>query len=186
MEIDETKDITDRNQLVEKMREHNCTQLKTLCRMHLSFEIDLELDNENNTDRVKHKLWTKFHKKTKSCTATGSSPVSFQPGLEQLHKLIRYLHKEDNITQEGIFRKTGSVARQNELRAALVENYELDLHEGLYTVHDCASTLKTILSELEEPLFTCCYYSAFQQVAGKVFFAQNQIRLKWVSMHKLL
>lgn len=150
---DGTKDLD----FVERMRENSNQQLVTLCKMHLAFEIDLEL--ESASDRAKPKLWNKFHKKPKVC-----SPLT-QVNLNQFDKLIHFLHKTENITQEGIFRKTGSVARQNELKAALLENVDLDLNRANYTAHDVASVLKTFLSELEEPLVTLAYFSAFQQVA---------------------
>lgn len=180
METDETKDFGENpHELVQNMRKTNLVQLETLCKMHLSFEIDLDLDS-NSLDSVwdrKPKLWTKFQKKTKGCTSTLHSPINqFQTItqflLDQLEKLIFYLIKEENLTQEGIFRKTGSVARQNELKLVLFENSDVNLDEAQYTSHDCASVMKTILSELEEPILTLTYYSAFQQVAGETFFFQ--------------
>lgn len=50
-----------------------------------------------------------------------------------------------DIIQEGIFRRTGSVARQNELRRLLNEQVDLDFSNGVYNVHDCASVLKAII-----------------------------------------
>ena len=37
---------------------------------------------------------------------------------------------------------------------------------GEFTVHECASTLKTFLSDLPEPLLTDAYYKAHCQVAN--------------------
>jgi len=54
--------------------------------------------------------------------------------------------------QEGIFRKTGSVARQHELKANVNQQLPLNLQE--YTAHDVASVMKSILADLPEPLLT--------------------------------
>lgn len=70
-----------------------------------------------------------------------------------------------DIIQEGIFRRTGSVARQNELRRHLNENNSLDLNDGIYTVHDCASVLKSILADLPEPILTDSFYPIHCQIA---------------------
>lgn len=71
-----------------------------------------------------------------------------------------------DITQEGIFRKTGSLSRQNELKNMLAENPKLEVNGSYFTAHDCASVLKTVLAELDEPLISLNYYFAFQQVTG--------------------
>ena len=42
----------------------------------------------------------------------------------------------------------------------------VDLDSGDFTVHECASTLKTFLSDLTEPLLTDAYYRAHCQVAS--------------------
>jgi len=42
----------------------------------------------------------------------------------------------------------------------------LDLDDGRFSVHDCASVLKTFLAELSEPLLTDLHYPAHCQIAG--------------------
>lgn len=75
-----------------------------------------------------------------------------------------------DITVEGIFRRTGSLSRQQELRSFLNQGVTLNLDNGRYSVHDCASVLKGFLSELPEPLLTEAHYPAYCQIAGKVNF----------------
>lgn len=70
--------------------------------------------------------------------------------------------------QEGIFRRTGAVSRQNELRLQMNQKKELNLSEG-FTVHDCATVYKGCLSELAEPLLTDAHYPAHCQIAGKYY-----------------
>lgn len=74
-----------------------------------------------------------------------------------------------DVTQEGIFRRTGKLTRQQDLKSQLVNGVEIDLNEGLYSVHDCASVLKTYLAELQEPLLTEVYFPAYCQIAGIMF-----------------
>lgn len=42
----------------------------------------------------------------------------------------------------------------------------LDLDDGRFSVHDCASVLKGFLAELSEPLLTDLHYPAHCQIAG--------------------
>lgn len=69
--------------------------------------------------------------------------------------------------QEGIFRRSGKLTRQQELKAQLSSSVNVKLNDGQYSVHDCASVLKTILAELQEPLLTETYFPAYCQIAGK-------------------
>lgn len=72
------------------------------------------------------------------------------------------------MKQEGIFRKTGSLLRQTELKMSLCKN----IHESdnsYFNVHDYASVLKSFLAELPEPIFTDAYYRAHCQLAGSYF-----------------
>lgn len=42
----------------------------------------------------------------------------------------------------------------------------LDLDDGRFSVHDCASVLKGFLADLSEPLLTDLHYPAHCQIAG--------------------
>lgn len=57
-----------------------------------------------------------------------------------------------DLSQEGIFRKTGSVSRQQELKFLVNQLKPLNLEE--FTCHDVASVVKSILADLPEPLLT--------------------------------
>lgn len=56
------------------------------------------------------------------------------------------------MKQEGIFRKTGAVSRQNELKFMVNQHKHLKLDE--YTAHDVASVLKSVLNDLPEPILS--------------------------------
>ncbi|XP_058055786.1 uncharacterized protein LOC131207191 [Anopheles bellator] len=158
----------------KRLQDEHPEQFVTLVRMHLSFVLDLNTDTENDpveVDKHKNKKWKGFHKKAKGCTSVkATSPETAKTTLtaaiiDNLRQLIAFLEQEHNISQEGIFRKTGSLTRQNELKNLLVQGNALHLDQGDYTAHDCASVLKNFLSELSEPLLTELYYPAYRQVA---------------------
>ncbi|KAJ6646591.1 Rho GTPase-activating protein 19 [Pseudolycoriella hygida] len=159
--------------LIEKMRKANYEQFVTLVRMHLSFELDVNTTDDNDgvlNEKLKSKKRFNFHKKAKICTTTNSplcsnSHVLCSEGISQLRELIKFLVSDENITQEGIFRRTGSLARQNDLKFKVNNGLPLNLDGGAYTVHDCASVFKGILSELPEPLLTDAYNVAHVQIA---------------------
>lgn len=62
------------------------------------------------------------------------------------------LFPPSDLCQEGIFRKTGSVSRQQELKFLVNQLKPLNLDE--FTCHDVASVMKSILADLPEPLLT--------------------------------
>lgn len=89
-----------------------------------------------------------------------------------------------DIIQEGIFRRTGSVARQNELRRRLHDQAVLDFSDGAYTVHDCASVLKAIIADLPEPLLTDNFYVIHCQIAE--LYNSNHIEYNQTKETRLL
>jgi len=71
-----------------------------------------------------------------------------------------------DVKQEGLFRKAGNVDRQRVLCDHLNGvNVQLNLHKE-FTVHDCATVLKTFLGDMPEPLLVEKYCTAYRQVAG--------------------
>uniref|UniRef100_A0A182MH34 Rho-GAP domain-containing protein n=1 Tax=Anopheles culicifacies TaxID=139723 RepID=A0A182MH34_9DIPT len=161
-------------EIANRLQNEHPEQFITLVRMHLSFELDLNTDTENEPvglDKQKQKKWKGFHKKAKGCTsAKATSPEMAKAALtkaniDDLKQLIAFLEQEENISQEGIFRKTGSLTRQNELKNLLLQGNMLPLYGTGYTAHDCASVLKSFLADLPEPLLTELYYPAYCQVA---------------------
>lgn len=70
------------------------------------------------------------------------------------------------LLQEGIFRRTGKLTRQQDLKTALYQGIPLNLEDGRYSVHDCASVLKSFIAELPEPLLTDLHYPAHCQISG--------------------
>ncbi|TGZ49206.1 uncharacterized protein [Temnothorax longispinosus] len=157
--------------LAFRMRKVNPEQFHTLVKMHLSFELDLNTeDSDGSNEKARLKKWglLSFTKKSKSSVnldkGTEGGMLS-EDGINHLTQLIDYLSKEQNITQEGIFRRTGKLTRQQDLKTAMSQGVFLDLDDSRFSVHDCASVLKGFLAELSEPLLTDLHYPAHCQIA---------------------
>ncbi|XP_072750140.1 uncharacterized protein [Anoplolepis gracilipes] len=156
--------------LAFRMRKVNPEQFHTLVRMHLSFELDLNTEDDGTTEKARLKKWglLSFTKKPKSSVnlEKGTEGVTLsEDGISHVTQLIDYLSKEQNIVQEGIFRRTGKLTRQQDLKMAMSQGVSFDLDDGRFSVHDCASVLKGFLAELSEPLLTDLHYPAHCQIA---------------------
>ncbi|CAO1403822.1 unnamed protein product [Diamesa serratosioi] len=154
----------------EKLRISSPNQYNCLVTMHLSFLLDLnstdEIEQAHSDKKSAQKKWKGFKKAKTVCTTTKhspDSPILSDEIIKQLQILIDFLLRQENLEQEGIFRKTGSVARQGELKFLINQLKAFNLDE--YTAHDCASVLKSLLADLPEPLLTEIYYPAYSQVA---------------------
>ncbi|PNF26274.1 hypothetical protein B7P43_G02660 [Cryptotermes secundus] len=159
------------NTLAERLRREDPEQFHTLVRMHLSFVLDLSTDDcECASEKARSRLqkwgFVPFSKKGK-CAVKGvmeGAPLT-QEGICQVYQLIDFLSKEQNICQEGIFRRSGKMTRQQELKSFLNQGMPLNLDDGHFSVHDCASVLKNFLAELPESLLTDAHYPAYCQIA---------------------
>uniref|UniRef100_A0A146KR12 Rho GTPase-activating protein 19 n=2 Tax=Lygus hesperus TaxID=30085 RepID=A0A146KR12_LYGHE len=168
--------VSSNRSLAKRMRLEDPDQFQTLVRMHLSFVLhltlsDTEADGTSDKPKIRPLKWgiAPFTRKLKNLTKE-TAKEDEPPGVPltrstvaQVNKLITYLTKEENIVQEGVFRRSGKLTRQQELKAALAKNGPVDLSS--YSVHDVASVLKSILAELPEPLLTDMYYPAYCQIA---------------------
>ncbi|CRK97579.1 CLUMA_CG010965, isoform A [Clunio marinus] len=146
-------------EFAEKLRKESPTQFNTLIKMHLSFLLDMNENESEITDKTKHKkIWLFPKKKHPSiCTSkcgvlSPDPPLLTQDLIKQLKVLMQFLQKDENLCQEGIFRKTGSVSRQQELKYLVNQLKPLNLDE--FTCHDVASVMKSILADLPQPLLT--------------------------------
>uniref|UniRef100_A0A1B6C0X5 Rho-GAP domain-containing protein n=1 Tax=Clastoptera arizonana TaxID=38151 RepID=A0A1B6C0X5_9HEMI len=164
-------EVTDDWNLALKLRQEDPIQFHTLVRMHLSFVLDLTTDDcECQTEKNKFLSlkWSlaPFSKKIKSSVKgiMEGAPLTNE-AISQVYQLITFLSKEENIVQEGIFRRTGKLTRQQELKSLLNQGVTLKLEDGLYSVHDCASVLKCFLADLPEPLLTEAYFPAYCQIS---------------------
>ncbi|XP_072386616.1 rho GTPase-activating protein 19-like isoform X1 [Diabrotica undecimpunctata] len=162
--------------IVERFKKDYNEQFFILIRMHLSFLLDAHTDdNDSLPEKSRIKKWNlvPFAKKSKLRGVVEGAPLT-QEGICQIFQLIEYLKLEENIKSEGIFRKTGSIERQHELKCLLNHGSTLDVGCGSYSVHDCASVLKGFLQELPEPLLTELHFPVYCQLA-ELYYINNEI-----------
>ncbi|XP_076045554.1 uncharacterized protein LOC143027827 isoform X2 [Oratosquilla oratoria] len=162
------------------LRSEDPTQYYTLVKMHLSFATDLSTDQCDGL--MEEKVESPSGKSSGRWNLTPlirrlgrpmgnawrgvmeGAPLT-QEGVCQAYQLIHYLNRDYNITQEGLFRKSGSVTRQQELKALLNSGRDLNLDYGNYSAHDCASVLKNFLADLPEPLLSESHYKIHCKIA---------------------
>lgn len=98
---------------------------------------------------------------------TAEAPASHditEHRVGSLYQVIEFLGLGVNVTEEGVFRKAGSFKKQQDLLEKVEKGEDLELETGPYSIHECASVLKTFLSRLSEPLVTnSCYQARCQQ-----------------------
>lgn len=96
------------------------------------------------------------------------APLTME-GVCQVFQLAEYLGRHMDV--EGLFRKHGNLKKQQVLKERLNRGVRMNLDDGEFSVHECASVLKNFLAELPEPLLTDAYYKAHCQVALAVMRA---------------
>ncbi|XP_043214008.1 uncharacterized protein LOC122377715 isoform X2 [Amphibalanus amphitrite] len=162
----------DAETVMMNMRHQDETQFFTLVKMHLSFllhftvdEVDAPVNSEDKNNESSRKILPFSTKSKSKSSRNGEGVVLSHEGVCQAYQLIEFLSRDDNLTHEGLFRKTGNIARQQELRQDLMSGASIDFESGVYSAHDCASVLKGFLASLSEPLLTKALYPAHCQVA---------------------
>lgn len=157
---------TDDEDFVEHFKKEHNEQFYVLVKMHLSFLLHMPTE-ESDVINEKHKLkkWNvvPFGKKSRNRNITEGTFVS-NDLLNQVYQLIHFIKGEEKLKTEGIFRRTGSVERQNELKNLLQQGCTINFDENNYTVHDCASVLKGLLAELPEPLTNDTQFPIYCQI----------------------
>lgn len=153
---------------VRKLEIKDSEMYSTLCIMHLSFLLDLSneeleiiLESRNKSIRNESNI---FKSKKADKENISSFPLT-QEGVCRIYQLIQFLEKDYNICQKGLFRKTGNVNKQQQLRNIIYNGNEIDLDSSDYGVHDCASVLKYYLSDMPEPLLTEAHFHAHCQIS---------------------
>lgn len=149
------------------IRLRNCMPEKffSFCLMHLSIVLDL---NDNSleeilTDAKPRRAITPLWRKKDSKSVFFGSQLTGE-SIASIFRLIEYLKRPENIEVEGLFRKAGSNARQMLLKEMLNKSSDLNLDEGQFSPHDCASVLKGFLKELPECLMVDKFAKAHCQL----------------------
>ncbi|XP_015930913.1 rho GTPase-activating protein 19 isoform X2 [Parasteatoda tepidariorum] len=149
-----------------KLQKFDPEKLVELCRMHLTFTLDLDNDAFSHLlekDNGKKKQRNYFSRFMKDKSISEVMPLN-QETISHIYQIIEFLGREINISREGLFRKTGSLSRQHQLKTLLRLGENIDFSSELFTVHDCACVLKSFLAELQEPLLSEAHYTAHCQI----------------------
>ena len=100
--------------------------------------------------------------------------------VNAISKLILSLHNAHDLREEGLFRKTGGITRQRELKQQILDDCSLCLNP--YTTHDRASVIKHLLSDIPEPLLMTRHFEAFRQALGQC----SMVELRVITFIKLM
>lgn len=79
--------------------------------------------------------------------------------------LIAFLSRDDVIATEGIFRKTGNICRQKQLKSKLLSGKLTQNDMADLSPHDCANVLKRYINNLPEPVLTLKLFNVFVKIA---------------------
>lgn len=81
-------------------------------------------------------------------------------------ELIHFLSQDEIIASEGIFRKTGNICRQKQLKSKLQSGKFTQKDLSDLSSHDCANVLKSYINSLPEPLLTLKLFNVFVKIAN--------------------
>ncbi|XP_052778654.1 rho GTPase-activating protein 19-like [Mya arenaria] len=156
---------------VVRLRDAMPEKIATFCKAHLSSLLhmdDHKLDEIVQTHITDHNANKKnattilSKKKERSASSTALSKEL----VYAMSKFVDYLSQSENLKTEGIFRKTGNVARQRLLKGLVLGNTgDFNLNDNTFSPHDVATVLKQILSEMPDPLLTHKHYEAHLKIA---------------------
>lgn len=117
------------------------------------------------------------------------SPLT-RESLQQAMLLIDFLNDEENYKIEGIFRKSGTQERQQDLRFMLNNGVRVDLKANRFTPVDVSCVLKEFVQKLPEPLLTNNHFELHYELALAIkrdvvpeeFEVKNSKRLKIIQL----
>lgn len=123
----------------------------------------------SSTSTEKCKLNNKFAppKEKELASNIFGSPLSNE-SLRQVMILIDFLNEEDNYKLEGIFRKSGTQERQQDLRYMLNNGVRVDLKANRFTPVDTSCVLKEFIQKLPEPLLTNNHFELHYELASTI------------------
>lgn len=110
--------------------------------------------------------------------------------LRQAMTLIDFLNEDENYKLEGIFRKSGTQERQQDLRYMLDNGVRVDLKANRFTPVDTSCVFKEFVQKLPEPLLTNNHFELHYELAVTIrketdpdeVDAKNAKRLKIIQL----
>lgn len=95
------------------------------------------------------------------------NPLS-KASLRQAMILVNFLNEDENYKLEGIFRKSGTQERQQDLRYMLNNGVKVDLKANRFTPVDTSCVLKEFIQKLPEPLLTNNHFELHYALAHAI------------------
>lgn len=89
-----------------------------------------------------------------------------QDTVDTLTSLMDFIGRSNNITHEGLFRKTGNIVRQKLVKRQILEGAPIDYER--ISAHDCANVLKNLIGDLPEPLLTTRFHNVYGNLASNL------------------
>ncbi|KAK3606642.1 hypothetical protein CHS0354_032117 [Potamilus streckersoni] len=89
---------------------------------------------------------------------------------------------------EVLFRKTGNLTHQQCLKELVNQCSDLHLDDGTFSPHDCATVLKSCISELPEPIFAEKHFEAHCQIVDmskNVTPGEDRLKVKYKQIKTL-
>ncbi|KAA0192451.1 hypothetical protein FBUS_05155, partial [Fasciolopsis buskii] len=150
-------------------------RFQELCMLHLSFLVDIpwSIFDQRNGNAQENTPKSAL-KRLLAVSRIGHQPIKSDPAPEHLVnnalRLIDRLDDDQACSAEGIFRKAGHMQRKRNLLDALLQlHFDPETFPwDLYTVHDLATALKSLIGHLPSPLLTNRLIPLFLRVAGLV------------------
>ncbi|KAF7260564.1 hypothetical protein EG68_01981 [Paragonimus skrjabini miyazakii] len=163
--------------LIRDFRERFSHRFQELCMVHLSFLIDIpwnvfehrSTSIQEFTPKSTLKRLLAGSKVNPQQFKTESIPVNVAVNVITL---IEKLDTDEVCATEGIFRKAGHILRKRQLHeAAFQTTFDGDcILWDMYSIHDLATALKSVLVQLPSPLLTDRLMPLFLRVAGVLIF----------------
>ncbi|KAF8564246.1 hypothetical protein P879_03173 [Paragonimus westermani] len=159
--------------LIKDFRERFSHRFQELCMVHLSFLIDIPWNVfEHRSAQVQE--FTPKSTLKRLLAGSKVNPQHFKTEsipanvVDNVITLIEKLDTDEVCATEGIFRKTGHILRKRQLHEAAFQT-TLDgdcILWDMYSIHDLATALKSVLVQLPSPLLTDRLMPLFLRVAG--------------------
>lgn len=113
-----------------------------------------------------YKVNTKFAppKEKELASNIFANPLS-RMSLRQAMIMVDFLEADENYKLEGIFRKSGTQSRQQDLRYMLNNGAKVDLKANRFTAVDVSCVLKEFIQKLPEPLLTTNHFELYYELA---------------------
>ena len=169
---------SDDNYAVHQLKHDHYKDFEELIVSRLTKTLDL---SDNKLDVIRGNFEAT---KTNHSKAAGAL-LAIADVTDQMASLFEHIGK--HLQTEGIFRKSGTQARQRLLTSMLDARAPVDYQECGFSVHDSVGALKSYLSKLTEPLLVPSkYFEAHMQIIGLEGKSSTEERLRCLQLLLML